>query len=142
MNINEELKDGFNISYNFDDEIDDEYDKELERDIESNCDQFKIYVDKLEMEEKNDDELIQMEKTQIIDFKNYQLNKFKAYIISLEKEKEEEEDLIDNFRNSTNILLERIKDLEQGMYGTRPQTPNIMAQIKRNEKLGKTLNKR
>ncbi len=134
MNINEKLKDEFKISYNFDDEIDDEYEKELERDIESNCDQFKIYVDKLEMEEKNDDELLQMEKSQIIDFKNYQINKYKAYIVSLEKEKE---DLIDNFKNSTNILLERIKDLEQNIYGMRPQTPNIMAQIKRNEKSGK-----
>jgi hypothetical protein len=138
MNNNEKLKDEFKISYNFEDEIDDEYEKELERDIESNCNEFRLYVDKLEIEEKNDDELLQMEKSQIIDFKNYQINKLKAYIISLEKEKE---DLIENFKNSTNVLLNRIKDLEQSMYGQRPQTPNIMAQIKKSEKIGKDFNK-
>ena len=131
--MEKKLKDEFKISYNYDEDLDDEYERELEKDIEKNCDQFNVYIDKLELEEKNDSDIYQMEKFQIIDFKNYQINKLKAYVVSLEKEKE---DLIENFKNTTNILLERIKDLEQNLYGNRPQTPNIMAQLKKNEKLG------
>src|SRR5690606_15157383 len=100
-------------------------------DIEQNCNELKVYIDQLELEEKDDSELMKLDKYQIIDFKNYQITKLKAYIQSLEKEKE---DLIENFRNTTSVLLERIKDLEQNQFGMRPQTPNIMAQIKKKEK--------
>jgi DNA-directed RNA polymerase subunit RPC12/RpoP len=121
------LKDEFKIRYNYEeDQIDDEYEKELERDIEQNCDQLQVYIDKLEIEEKSDAELIQLDKYQIIDFKNYQITKLKAYIFSLEKEKE---DLIENFKTTTNVLLEKIKDLEQTSYGKRPDTAIIMDKI-------------
>jgi hypothetical protein len=126
--MEKKLKDEFKISYNYEeDQIDDEYEKELERDIEQSCDQLQVYIDKLEIEEKSDSELLKLDKYQIIDFKNYQITKLKAYIHSLEKEKE---DLIENFKTTTNILLEKIKDLENKNYGKRPDTAVIMDKIK------------
>jgi hypothetical protein len=125
--MEKKLKDEFKISYTYDeDQIDDEYEKELERDIEQNCDQLQVYIDKLELEEKSDAELLQLDKYQIIDFKNYQITKLKAFILSLEKEKE---DLIENFKTTTNVLLEKIKDLEHKSYGKRPDTAIIMDNI-------------
>jgi hypothetical protein len=122
--MEKKLKDEFKISYNYEEDlIDDEYEKELERDIEQNCDQIHVYIDKLELEEKSDTELLKLDKYQIIDFKNYQLTKLKAFILSLEKEKE---DLIENFKTTTNILLEKIKDLEDKNFGKRPDTARIL----------------
>jgi hypothetical protein len=72
-----------------------------------------------------------MEKQEIIDFKNYQIQKLKAYIASLEKEKE---DLIENYRNTTNTLLDRIKDLESKSYGERPETAYILNNINNGKK--------
>ena len=108
----------------------DEYERALEKDIEANCD-FSLYVNQLEIEEKSDMELVQMEKQDIIDFKNYQIQKLKAYIFSLEKEKE---DLIDNFKNTTNVLLEKIKENEYKESGMRPETPFIAKKLKSNHK--------
>lgn len=115
------LKDDFKIDYN-EENMNDDYEKVLEMDIENNCD-LNIYVDKLEIEEKKDEDLIILDKQEIIDFKNYQIHKLKAYINSLEKEKE---DLIENYRNTTNSLLDRIKDLETRNTGARPETAFIV----------------
>lgn len=46
----------------------------------------------------------------------------------LEKEKQ---DMIDNFKLSSSVLLERLKDLEAqtSMIGERPQTANVLSKI-------------
>jgi hypothetical protein len=106
----------------------DEYEKTLEKDIENNCD-LNVYVNKLEIVEKSDSELLTMEKHEIIDFKNYQIQKLRAYIISLEKEKE---DLIENFKNTTNVLIEKLKENEFKESGIRPETPFITKKLKTN----------
>ena len=87
-----------------------EYENHLVKDIESSCN-FSVYVDKLDIkDELTDEELIaQKTKEEIVKYKNEQIDKYQAYITSLEQEKE---DLIDNFRTTTSLLLEKIKDLE------------------------------
>lgn len=92
------------------DQGDQEYEKILEKDIEAACD-LNVYVNKLEIkDEYTDQELIsQKTKEEIVTYKNDQILKLKAYIASLEQEKE---DLIDNFKDTTGLLLEKIKDLE------------------------------
>lgn len=112
-----------------DEDSNDSYEKRLDKEIEDNCD-FKVYVDKLEVDEKNDEEVLNMEKPQIIEFKNSQIKKYKAYIASLEQEKQ---DLIDNFKETTSILLEKIKEHEEKTHGERPQTAVIMDGIKKNK---------
>ena len=91
-----------------------EYENHLVKDIESSCN-FSVYVDKLDIkDEYTDEELISKKtKEEIIKYKNEQIDKLKAYISSLEQEKE---DLIDNFRDTTNLLLEKIKDFESDPY--------------------------
>lgn len=38
--------------------------------------------------------------------------------------------MIDNFKLSTGVLLERLKDLEaQSSFGERPQTANVLSKI-------------
>ena len=110
------------------DELDDSYEQKLDKEIEENCD-FNEYVDKLEVEEKTYSDLLKLEKAEIIEFKDYQIKKYKAYINSLEKEKQ---DLIENFKETTNVLLEKIKEIEEKKYGERPQTAMIMNDIKNN----------
>jgi hypothetical protein len=119
--ININVKDEFKYLFKEDNEAEDEFEKTLEKEIEKNC-EFNVYVDKLEIEEKSEEDLQNLEKHEIINFKNYQIQKLKAYIYSLEKEKE---DLIENFKNTTNVLLEKIKELEFDQTGIRPQTPFI-----------------
>jgi hypothetical protein len=112
-----------------DNKLEEEYlEKRLENDIENDCHSEikKIYVDKLEIKEIPDKELIIFDKQEIIDHKNYQIQKLKAYIISLEKEKE---DLINNFKETTNFLLEKIKQDEFNEFGVRPQTSQIVDNI-------------
>lgn len=111
-------------------ESQDSYEKRLDKEIEDSCN-FKEYIDKLEVEEINDDELMKKEKSEIVEVKNNQIKKYKAYIGSLEKEKQ---DLIDNFKETTSILLEKIKELEEKNYGERPQTAVIMDGIKNNNR--------
>ena len=115
------IKDEFKYLFKEENEAEDDFEKTLEKEIEKNC-EFNVYVDKLEIEEKSEDDLQNLEKHDIINFKNYQIQKLKAYIYSLEKEKE---DLIENFKNTTNVLLEKIKELEYNQTGIRPQTPFI-----------------
>ena len=87
-----------------------EYENQLVKDIESSCN-FSVYVDKLDIKNEFTDEELAAQKTkeEIISYKNDQIQKLKAYIASLEQEKE---DLIDNFKDTTNLLLEKIKDFE------------------------------
>eukprot|EP00826_Nyctotherus_ovalis_P045087 TRINITY_DN493_c0_g1_i2.p1 TRINITY_DN493_c0_g1~~TRINITY_DN493_c0_g1_i2.p1 ORF type:complete len:292 (-),score=92.36 TRINITY_DN493_c0_g1_i2:92-967(-) len=42
---------------------------------------------------------------------------------------QENQSIIDNFQTSTDVLLERIKELEATSIGDRPQTANILARI-------------
>ena len=87
-----------------------DFEKHLVKDIESSCN-FNVYIDKLEIkDEYTDEELISKKtKEEIVQYKNEQIDKLKAYITSLEQEKE---DLIDNFKDTTSLLLEKIKDFE------------------------------
>lgn len=39
---------------------------------------------------------------------------------------DEREDMIDSFKISTNVLIERLKDLESQKTGYRPQTANVL----------------
>ena len=91
-----------------------EYENHLVKDIEASCN-FSVYVDKLEIKNDfTDEELVsQKTKEEIIKYKNEQIDKLKAYISSLEQEKE---DLIDNFKDTTSLLLEKIKDFESDPY--------------------------
>ena len=120
-----------------------EYEKILEKEIESNC-TFNKYIDKLELrDDLTDEELIsQKTKEEIISYKNEQLTKLKAYISSLEQEKE---DLINSFKNTTNALLDKIKDLELKINNSntnnekgilhieRPKTAMIVKDLQENE---------
>ena len=87
-----------------------DFETHLVKDIESSCN-FNVYIDKLELnDEYTDEELISKKtKEEIVRYKNEQIDKLKAYITSLEQEKE---DLIDNFKDTTSLLLEKIKDFE------------------------------
>ena len=87
-----------------------DFENHLVKDIESSCN-FNVYIDKLELnDEYTDEELISKKtKEEIVRYKNEQIDKLKAYISSLEQEKE---DLIDNFKDTTSLLLEKIKDFE------------------------------
>ena len=87
-----------------------DFEKHLVKDIESSCN-FNVYIDKLEIkDEYTDEELIaKKSKEEIVRYKNEQIDKLKAYITSLEQKKE---DLIENFKDTTSLLLEKIKDFE------------------------------
>ena len=102
---------------------DDDYEKLLEKDIESSCN-FSIYVNKLELnEDLTDEELLSKSKEEIIKYKNDNILKLKAYIASLEQEKE---DLIDNFKETTNLLLEKLKDYETQKNSNENSKNNII----------------
>ena len=100
----------FKYSLPIDETQDDDYEKLLEKDIEQSCN-FTKYIDKLELNDDiPDEELINSKsKEEIVEYKNNQILSLKAYITSLEQEKD---DLIDNFKETTSQLLERLKDLE------------------------------
>lgn len=122
---NDSIHDEFKMEMN--DSNDDEYERILDKDLEIDCG-LNIYVDSLEeVDEIDEDKLLLMDKKDIMAHKNYQIHKFKAYISSLEKEKE---DLIENFKNTTNILLEKIKQKEFEDNGIRPQTAMIVDNLK------------
>ncbi len=121
MDENDEFK------YDDEDYLDDEYEKILDKDLETNCG-LNVYVDKLdEIEEISKEKLLKMEINEIINYKDLQIQKLKFYIVSLEREKE---DIIENFKNTTNILLEKIKQKEYEDYGVRPETAKIVENIK------------
>ena len=115
-----------------------EYEKILEKEIESNC-TFNKYVDKLQLRNDfTDEELLTKAGEEIISYKNEQITKLKAYIASLEQEKE---DLINNFKNTTNALLDKIKNLELQLNNNdyknkiieRPQTAMIARDLQEKE---------
>ena len=65
----------------------------------------------------------------IINIKNKEIEKLKLYTKELEQEKEE---LFINFKTTTNILLDRIKELESikaGPGGQRPVTAKIIENL-------------
>lgn len=108
-------------------EQDDEYQKILEKEIESQCGM--VYKDKIDTSDDiSDEELIKKSKEEIIEYKNSKMRELKAYIASLEQEKD---DLIDNFKDTTNLLLEKIKDLESKTLGFRPETPMIAKNLRK-----------
>jgi len=84
-------------------------------------------------EETGSSATILAEKDRIIAEKDVLIEKLKADIRSLIEEKEE---MIDSFKTSTNILLEKIKDLESQKTGYRPQTANILARPKNDKRVG------
>lgn len=124
------IKDEFKYSIPDDDHESEEaeYEKQLEKEIEIQCG-FPQYVDKLELpNEISDEDLINNKtKEQIVEYKNSVIDTLYAYIASLEREKN---DLINNFKETTNVLLEKIKDNEFHSKGVRPSTPMIAKQLK------------
>ena len=146
---NNSLENDFKYSLPIDETQDDDYEKLLEKDIESSCN-FTKYIDKLELnDDLTDEELIKSKtKEEICEYKNNQILSLKAYITSLEQEKD---DLIDNFKETTSQLLERLKDLESknlenNFYNNndnnsvdpfsishqRPETPMIAKNLRKN----------
>jgi septation ring formation regulator EzrA len=61
------------------------------------------------------------------------IKQLQATIIELtnkiEQLEKEEEEIIENFQVSTNVLLEKIKDLEAANLGSRPQTALILKKL-------------
>lgn len=109
------------------DNQEEEYQKILEKEIEAQC--GIVYKDKPETKKEiTDEELLQKTKEEIIQYKNSQIMELKSYIASLEQEKD---DLIDNFKDTTNLLLEKIKDLEANKTGFRPETPMITKNLRK-----------
>ena len=138
-----EFKADFDYPLPTNDEInqgDVEYEKILEKEIESNC-TFNKYVNKLNLRNDfTDEELLTKKGEEIISYKNEQITKLKAYIASLEQEKE---DLINNYKDTTNALLDKIKNLELQLNSNkniiieRPQTAMIARdlQVKENNEI-------
>ena len=122
-----------NINF-IENEEEDDFAKKLEEDLEK---ESNIYINNFEFKyEKSDEELMKLSKEEIITYKNIQISQLKSYINSLEKEKE---DLINNFKITTDTLIEKIKQIEFNCQGIRPQTAHIIKDInvnkKRNSKL-------
>ena len=103
------MKDDFKYTFTTDDNAqqEEEYEKMLEKDIESQC----VYVDKLEIVNEFTDEELRSTKSvdEVIEYKNTQIIKLKAYIASLEQEKQ---DLINNYKKTTDQLLDKVKEYE------------------------------
>jgi cell division protein FtsB len=68
------------------------------------------------------------ELQQVIEAQKREITYLAEKIDRLEKEKQ---DMIDNFKLSSSVLLERLKDLEAqtSMIGERPQTANVLSKI-------------
>ena len=120
---------------NIENKEEDDFAKELEKDLEN---ESNIYINNFKYEqEKSDDELMLMTKEEIITYKNIQISQLKSYINSLEKEKE---DLINNFKITTDTLIEKIKQIEFKTQGIRPQTAYIIKDINNNKKSNSKIN--
>ena len=118
------------------DEVDvqDDFDKQLEKEIEQEC-SFSKYVSPVSSLTTNvisDDDLLSKSKVEIIQYKNKQITELKNIILSNEHEKDS---LIDNYKDTINKLLERIKELETKTMGTRPQTATIAKRIQQQQQL-------
>ena len=118
-----------NNNINENNKEEDDFAKQLEKDLEN---ESNIYINKIEFnQEKSDEELMNMSKEEIITYKNIQISQLKSYINSLEKEKEA---LINNFKITTDSLIEKIKQIEFNNKGIRPQTACIIKDINNNQK--------
>jgi len=135
MDNNVKIKDEFKITYIEQDDDLDEFVDILDKEIEQTCD-FKGYIDELVYEERSDEDLLKLDKREIIEFKNYQISKLKAYINSLEKEKE---DLIETYKINTNQLVDRIRELQFESEGFRPQTAQIVKDINKSKPMSNNL---
>lgn len=62
----------------------------------------------------------------LIKRKDERIRELEERMAALEKEKE---DMAENFQSGSNVLLERIKELESSTLGARPQTANILERI-------------
>lgn len=124
-----EFKDEYNYNNIFNEEEDDFakiLDKALDEELDLTNGDVK-YIDKLEVEQITNEELLKLDKIEILNFKDKQIKKLNQYIRSLEREKD---DLILNFKNTTNILLEQLKEKEFKENGERPRTAVIAEKIK------------
>ena len=72
------------------------------------------------------------ELQQIIDSQKREIKYLTEKVSRLEQDKV---DMIDNFKLSSTVLLERLKDLEEqtSMIGERPQTANVLSKISKCE---------
>ena len=120
----------FKKNINFiENEEEDAFAKQLEEELEK---ETNIYINNFELKsEKSDEELMTMTKEEIITYKNIQISQLRSYINSLEKEKE---DLINNFKITTDTLIEKIKQIEYNNQGIRPQTAHKIKDINENKK--------
>ena len=117
-----------NINF-IENEEEDAFAKQLEEELEK---ETNIYINNFELKsEKSDEELMTMTKEEIITYKTIQISQLRSYINSLEKEKE---DLINNFKITTDTLIEKIKQIEYNNQGIRPQTAHIIKDINENKK--------
>lgn len=105
---------------------DDDYGAEIDKEIatELGLDQ---YVDELQVEEMSDEECRKLTVDQVIEFKNNQILSLRRYIRSLEAEKR---DLTENYKRTTDSLIEKIKTLEFKSKGVRPETARIASELK------------
>ena len=69
---------------------------------------------------------IPKEMQELINKKDAKIKELEEKVETLEKEKDE---IIDNFQISTEVLVERIKELESASLGARPQTASILKRI-------------
>lgn len=80
------------------------------------------------MESKNlspeEYEKLLQEKDDIIASKDSIIEELREELTKLIDEKEE---MIENFKISTGLLIEKLKDLESQRIGYRPQTANVLA---------------
>lgn len=86
-------------------------------------------------EDISDNELISMTKENIIQYKNYQILKLKTIIKTLRQEKES---LMENYKKTTDNLLQHIKELEYKGTGERPMTAKIIHKIVSSNDIEKT----
>jgi hypothetical protein len=91
--------------------------------------------EKMNNEDISDNELMSMPKENIIQYKNYQILKLKTIIKTLRQEKES---LMDNYKKTTDNLLQHIKELEFKGTGERPMTAKIIHKIASSNDIEKT----
>jgi len=118
----------FDLNIDLEDEKnneEDEFEKTLENELQNDCEYIKSY--KIESENITDAEIENLDPKTIIKLKNKEIEKLKNYTKELEQEKEE---LFLNFKTTTNILLDRIKELEKDkVTGIRPVTAKILENL-------------
>ena len=89
---------------------------------------------------ENDSKIDDSEPTISLEEKNKHLqNRIKELEAAVYLLTEEKETLINNFQTSTNILIERIKKLEEQVHGQRPQTAQLMRNMQQDDSLKNSL---